>query len=207
MTDQATTDPTAGEKAGPSDAAPTLESPPARPVKAAKLPMFQGAREQVGRAIESLTSPLAGSGSDRDADRGDQLREGSDPSSSRASSDDVDQADEPERRPRTKHQLKKALAKGTKSAGGIAHKVLTRHDEAQAAAGVWLVDDETADDIAEPAASLLARRGLKFTADAGDIIDLLVTVAAWATDQLALRRDIKAARDAYRAGVDEPAAA
>jgi hypothetical protein len=125
---------------------------------------------------ESLTSPGAGSPSASDelhelSDEGPD----SDPTSSRASS-----ADPGSVRPLTAKAQKLAARQAVKIAGSMAHQYLAR-DEAAKAVGLYLVDDEVAEQIGDPLSRIMARHspadGAMANPDVADGIAAMLGVA------------------------------
>jgi hypothetical protein len=100
----------------------------------------------------SPLDPPAGSPSVSDESSAPQYEDDeSDPRSSRASS-----ADPASVRPLTAKAQAAAARQAVKIAGSMAHQYLAR-DEAAKAVGLFLVDDETAEQIGDPLARIMAR--------------------------------------------------
>lgn len=137
--------------------------------------------ELTGEEITELTtgepssSPLGGSpsGSDASSDEPDEELD-SDPTSSRSSSggDSV--------RPLSAKAQRLAARQAVKIAGSVAHQYLAR-DAAAQAVGLYLVDDETAEQIGDPLARIAARHagpaGAVANPDVADGIAAMLGVA------------------------------
>jgi hypothetical protein len=102
----------------------------------------------------------------------------------------------------SKRTLRDACRKGVLMAGALAHTVLARDEVAQAH-GVYLADDDDAEAIGDPLASIAQRRGGLGAAgnpDIADAIAALIGLALYGTKQLARFAEARAYRHAVASG-------
>jgi hypothetical protein len=96
------------------------------------------------------------------------------------------------------------------TAGGIAHSLLTRADTLEREAGLWLPDQDDVDTIADPLASLAARRAPEGSdnPDYTDLVRVVVGVAGYVVKQLRRRAELRedGAPQLYFDSPDETAA-
>ena len=152
---------------------------------------------------EDLDDPLAGSpsasgwSSDESAEDDESA-----PSSSKASS-----ADPASARPLTKKAQQLAARQAVKIAGSMAHQYLAR-DEAAQAVGLFLVDDESAEQIGDPLARIMARRvpadGAMANPDVADGIFAMLGVANFVRKTIELQSQATALRVNGPAAPDAP---
>lgn len=96
--------------------------------------------------------------------------------------------------------IKGALKQGLKTFGNLANRWATRTQD-EFDHGVWIVGPTHSEDIASPAARILARRGVYLPADALDLIKIFTAAADWLDQNLWLKRQLRG----QAAGMDLPA--
>ena len=88
-----------------------------------------------------------------------------------------------------KAAAKATAAKGVLIASGIVHQQVTRPDTPQRAAGLFLADQEDAENIGHPLGEIMARRsgvaGKALSPDANDALSMLFGLAGYASKQIA----------------------
>lgn len=95
-----------------------------------------------------------------------------------------------------KRNLKKTIAKGLDTLGRMLNRVVA--DDIEGPAGLYLFNEDDQEGIADPAAELLARRGLVPTnPDLHDLLRGLFALFNYLEQQLSLKRDVRRARAAY----------
>lgn len=102
----------------------------------------------------------------------------------------------------SKRTLRDACRRGVLMAGSIAHTALARDEIAQLH-GLYLADDDDAEAIGDPIASIAQRRGGLGAAgnpDLADAIAALIGLALYGTKQLARFADARAHRHAVASG-------
>jgi hypothetical protein len=99
--------------------------------------------------------------------------------------------------PMSKAAMRDAARQGVKIAGTTAHELLV-HDEAGAAVGLYLADDDDAEAIGDPLANIAYRRGglgAVANPDLADALAAMVGLALYAMKQLQRRRLAKQLRN------------
>jgi hypothetical protein len=106
-------------------------------------------------------------------------------------------------------QLKETLRRGLKAFGQLLNRVATV-DELEEQAGLYALDDDDTEGIADPAAGIIGRRGGLAQAanpDINDAIRAAIALALYVSKQLSLRRDIRRARGDQPPAVEQEHAA
>lgn len=148
-------------------------------------PLFSGADPSPSPAPESPTAgPLGPGPFDGDASTGFEGPRGADSGAKRPS------AAPSSRGPFSKAELRRALVGGVQGVSYLAAENLQR-DEIDEQLERFVATDEEAEHLADPLASLAARRmngpGGMLNPDVADVINALVVVATYVTRQLKLR--------------------
>lgn len=171
------------DEAAPPAAAPSPRRPPTGPLtfrSPESSSEWTTTDPEMGEG--SPLDPLAGSPSVSDESSEQHDHDESDPTSSRTSS-----ADPASARPLSKKAQQLAARQAVKIAGSVAHQYLAR-DEAAQAAGLFLVDDESAEQIGDPIARIMARRapvdGAIANPDVADGIAAMLGVANFVSKQI-----------------------
>jgi len=111
----------------------------------------------------------------------------------------------------TREKLGQYIGSGVDMAGKLGWKYLARTEEQQAV-GLYIADEEDAENIARPVASMLTRRGVSVPGgDPSDVVDLVMGVVGYAAKQferwMAARELHKQAKNETHGTLDEEPAA
>jgi hypothetical protein len=186
-----------------ADGSPALEEANGHPLPSPRLPRLGLFRSHDQSPLEEETW---------ETPAGEQLADDGSPSASEWPSDGSEpESDDPTSSPSTsadpgasvlsKKALKATFRQGVLIGSGVAHRVAAR-TEGQQRVGLYLADQEDAEAIADPLASIASRRGGivgKVSPDTADFIQSLMGVAGFMSKQIA---NLQAAReyDAQAAG-------
>lgn len=169
---------------------PKAKSTPSQSGPAAPPPLFSHPSHPPDRPIP-LESPYDGEVPFESASLPPGLDEmPPDPSAKSGSSPEFSAAD--------RRALKETLRRALDTFGRMLNRLATI-DELEAGSGLYLLDEDDAEGIADPAAAIIGRRGGLGAAASPDINDAIraaIALAAYVARQLSLRRDIRRARAA-----------